>query len=72
MAKKKVAALVIAAKRKIRRAGTSFDDTQQTTILVSDLSKQQIEMLKAEPALVVVETTVDVGDDVADAAAPAA
>ena len=42
-----------------RRAGHAFSSTEEKTLLLSDLSKEQVEALKNEPKLLVVETDVE-------------
>jgi len=55
---KKVKALKIIAKRDgFRRAGHAFG-SEATLIKVADLNADQVKALKAEPMLVVSETTV--------------
>lgn len=59
---KKVPGLRIAAKAAgFRRAGRAWSP-QATDVLLSDLTKEQIDQLKADPELVVVETEIEVPD----------
>ncbi len=56
---KPVKVLVVVGKREgFRRAGYAFGK-EEVRLLVSDLTAEQVKMLKSEPMLVVTETTQD-------------
>lgn len=65
-------ALKIKAKKPgFRRAGFGFSDTEETTILLSALTKDQVAALKAEPNLLVSEIEIEAAEDKAAAKAAA-
>ncbi|GAB2182671.1 hypothetical protein DLREEDagrD3_28940 [Denitratisoma sp. agr-D3] len=70
---KKVPGLRVAAKTKnFRRAGRAWSE-QVTDVPLSDFTKGQVEQLKADPGLVVVDIEIEVDDGIAvEAAATAA
>lgn len=53
---------VAATREQFRRAGFDFSRTP-TDLPLSDLSKEQIEMLKGDPSLIAVETDAEVAAD---------
>ena len=58
--KQKIKVLYVVAKREgFRRAGFAFG-SEKTRLIVSDLTAEQVKQLKAEPMLVVTETTEEV------------
>lgn len=66
-AKAKAKALqIVSARAGFRRAGFAFGK-EPTTLLVSDLTAEQIKQLKREPLLAVSEVEVDVAGDAGSA-----